>query len=114
MNVGMYYLHHLTPSVRAKCDVIAEVVSTAFGISKRNLFRGGRLEPVVRRRQLAMVLMIKHRVSSRDIATYFKMLDHSTVLHAKRVVDHLCFTGEDSVLLAAYNKAQQLLSARRF
>jgi chromosomal replication initiation ATPase DnaA len=114
MNTGKCCLHHLTPPVRTKCEIIAGVVAEAFGISKRNLFRGGRLEPVVRRRQLAMAIMMKHHVSTRDIAAYFKMLDHATVLHAQRVVEHLRFTAEDSTFLTAYNKVSQLLSSRRF
>jgi chromosomal replication initiation ATPase DnaA len=100
-----------------KKRIIVGIVAAKFGLSPADLGKNIRDRNILEPRQIAMTLMMKYRIDSgTGIGRYFRdgqhVFDHTTVLHAKKVIGNLVET--DQVFRAKYqaieNEVKKLLN----
>ncbi len=97
---------------RPTIEAVQEVVAAGFGISRSDLLSTARTARLVQARQVAMYLSRELTGSSSSVIGAAFRRDHSTVLHAIRVVGERDQPGSE-VAQAIHNAREQLALAER-
>jgi hypothetical protein len=99
------------PAVPGRISVrqVIETTAAHFGTTVDDLVSDTRKQPIVRRRQLAMY--VAHKLTGRSlpfIARKMGRKDHTTVLHAHRLIKRLLEAGDAATIAAVDGITEQL------